>query len=274
MMRKLIAALLLAFAASAGRGQTPLAEMWKAASAASAAPAWTPLNLPGCIVWLDAQAISATNGQLINVWSDLSGYGNAASNSTADQNPRYFTSVWGSKPSLSFDGTNDTLYLPGLGLHNSNLSVFVVCSHSGFETADMYYEILITFRYHDTGLWLAYYCSVYKRRMEVWNNTSPLLTPDGGYVAPFGPSVFSLVKQLGTSLTFYDGTNVMASSTGAGQTAAYTEAAKVQIGYVDSGLYSALRWHGHIGEIIIYSTALSTNNHTQLVSYLKTKWGL
>lgn len=67
------------------------------------AAAWSPANLPNLALWLDASTITATEADPIATWSDASGLGNHATQSTAELRPTYTTA--NGIAALKFTGT-------------------------------------------------------------------------------------------------------------------------------------------------------------------------
>jgi hypothetical protein len=68
------------------------------------AGAWTPAELTGLALWLDAADSSTItlNGTDVSQWDDKSGNGNHVSNATAATQPPYLATGWNGKPTLSF----------------------------------------------------------------------------------------------------------------------------------------------------------------------------
>lgn len=70
--------------------------------------AWTPAQLPGLALWLDAADASTItlNGSNVSQWRDKSGNDRHASQATAASQPTYLSTGFNSKPTLQTDGTD------------------------------------------------------------------------------------------------------------------------------------------------------------------------
>ena len=71
-------------------------------------PITDPLDLSGCVLWLDGSQESYANGAAVPTWTDRSGNGNHATQATAANRPTYDAVTQG----IKFDGVNDFLVLP------------------------------------------------------------------------------------------------------------------------------------------------------------------
>lgn len=72
-------------------------------------PITDPLDLTGCVLWLDGSQETFSNGDPVPTWTDRSGNGNHATQATAGNRPTYDAATLG----INFDGVNDYLVLPG-----------------------------------------------------------------------------------------------------------------------------------------------------------------
>lgn len=78
--------------------------------------AWTPLDIPGCVLWLDAsQIVGLADGDPVTTWPDLSGGGYDAIQVAPALKPIYRTGIQNGLPVVRFDGLNDILTVAGLG---------------------------------------------------------------------------------------------------------------------------------------------------------------
>lgn len=97
-----------------------------------------PASFPGLALWLKGNAIVGLNdGDPITTWSDSSGNGNNATQSTAGSKPLYKTNVLNGLPGVLFDITDDSLSVTSISFSdNSNLTFFIVYNIlSGFTGA-------------------------------------------------------------------------------------------------------------------------------------------
>lgn len=92
----------------------------------SAAP-FSPTNLPGLILWLDASQISGlSDGDSVTNWLDLSGNSNNATQSTASKRPTYQTNEQNGRAGVLGDGTDDVLDFSSAVIPRTNFSFYVV----------------------------------------------------------------------------------------------------------------------------------------------------
>jgi hypothetical protein len=76
---------------------------------ASGSGVFTPLSLSP-LLWLDASQIAGkSDGDALATWSDASGNGRDATQSSATLKPLYKTAIFNSKPVVRFDGTDDVM---------------------------------------------------------------------------------------------------------------------------------------------------------------------
>jgi hypothetical protein len=99
--------------------------------------AWTPAQLSGLALWLDADDSSTVtlNGSAVSQWDDKSGNARNFTQSTAANQPTYLTTGFNGKSTLQTDG-NDSLVLGvnGLGRNVSGLTCAIVGLHPAAAT--------------------------------------------------------------------------------------------------------------------------------------------
>jgi hypothetical protein len=81
---------------------------------------WSPLSVSGLKLWLDANDTNSIIHQSnkISVWNDKSGNSNNATQSLSDKQPNF------ANGQVSFDGLNDILELPSMGLSGDAMVIF------------------------------------------------------------------------------------------------------------------------------------------------------
>ena len=77
-------------------------------------------------IWLDANQLSAANGQFIQTWTDVSGNGANANQVIGAKRPSYKTNAINGMPALDFDGTDDYMFISANPTLNSNLSTHFI----------------------------------------------------------------------------------------------------------------------------------------------------
>lgn len=90
------------------------------------APAWSPSDIPGLVLWLDNSLITESAGK-VTAWPDLSGLGNHAAQGNPALQPAYDATGLNGQPLVQFDTVdtvldNATLSLPA----NTPFTVFAV----------------------------------------------------------------------------------------------------------------------------------------------------
>ncbi|MCU0273185.1 MAG: fibronectin type III domain-containing protein, partial [Acidimicrobiales bacterium] len=84
---------------------------WSPTASATTSTAWTPADLTGVALWLDAADASTTvlNGSTVSQWSDKSGNDRHAVQPTASAQPTRIASGQNGRPVLRFDGNRGLL---------------------------------------------------------------------------------------------------------------------------------------------------------------------
>lgn len=204
---------------------------------------FSPLDIEGCVLWLDASQESFANNDPVGTWTDRSGNLNDAVQFTDGYRPIFKTNILGSMPGLLFDGSDDKLVTAG------NVSVktsIVLCKYT-----------LSTF---------AGFSGAIGQASKIW------ITGHQGYTY--------LYNDEGPDHYYLDG-GVMsehAAVTNAWHTISSTDDIAnnepVIIGN-DHGLSDAFHrfWTGYIHEGIAWNIELTSDQETTVYNYLKTKWG-
>lgn len=78
----------------------------------------------GSVALWEATSLSLNDGDAVSTWTDGSGQGRDATQSSATLKPLYKTNIFGTKPALLFDGSNDLLNFSASGV--PNFTVFQV----------------------------------------------------------------------------------------------------------------------------------------------------
>ncbi len=201
----------------------------------------------GLKFWLKADAITGlSSGSAVLSWPDSSGFGNSASQATANQQPLWIANALGGQPVVRFDGLNDTLNLASQ--ITTARSVFIVVKHaSGLQD---YAHVLgsITANVWDfhggTGTTLFYNNSVVA---NVLNGTAFLNGLSATPVAMVKPTNYSVLSFVTAGNTRFD-----------------------NIGN-DHG-YAARYWNGDYAEIMSYDTVLGDADRQAVELYLKNKY--
>jgi hypothetical protein len=249
--------------------------------AAAAIPVASPLDIGGCVAWWDGSDISTffqnndgtspvtASGQLVGSWVDKANSRIASAPGTNNK-PMYQTSVVNGKSSLLFDGWND--YFSVLNMPSqTNETVFIV-TRANFQESKTH--VLIGDQ-SPTGYGITLYTSA---------AVNYIRGSYGGYTPGFTGFIYNMPgnsnidpvlicarrNSSGASLR-EAGTDIQSSTTQFALAYRYIGA---DPGTGSVGMAGNNVLNGHICEIIIYSSDLSSSDRAKVESYLATKWGI
>lgn len=227
---------------------------------------WTPLQIPGCTLWLDAAdvtSVTVLNGNATQ-WRDKSGLSN---NGTATGTIAYRSAAINTYNAMSYSGATST-YFRGSNSNSTNvLTCFSVATmNSGTYGSGRILSLGLaeTFDYNDTR-----YCAAIERGgagINAYRAGAPLGTSAlSGFSVPF------------LCCSLFNGTNhTMFMNGTAGTTVASTGNFAYRVYNIGNSLgeENLVWWNGFIGEVIAFNGALSTRQRQQVEGYLAYKWGL
>jgi len=219
----------------------------------------TPGGLPvtsGLVSNLDASEISASDGDSISTWSDISDNGNDATQSTASAQPTYDSTGLDGDPALVFDGSDDWLDLPDSMVTVDDCTVFVVGQHTGNFDSDSY---LLSGQSGSNDNRL---------RMASWGWTSDFVWGAGDAGAlragteDSDPHVFGLTSGLAA---YVDGTKVGSATNSAGA----NTPGNLNLGSYGEG--SRDFFQGAVSKVLVYNRELTSDEITAVNDYLQSK---
>src|SRR6266542_2426362 len=210
-------------------------------------------------LWLRADAISGlTNGARVATWPDSSGLNNNASQGTTSYQPLFWTNVVNAMPVVRFDGADDYFGLPNFLNGTTQAEAFVVLK----ATVDTPSTPRSLWRM-GTGSYGDYYPST-----------------DGIIYENFGSSARYVVGNPAQPLDQYHLYNVAGK---AGELTAringivqYSTTINTY-GYYTApvlGVWSSTFFAGDVGEVLIYSRVLNSDERDAVNTYLNAKYGL
>jgi len=225
-----------------------------------------PTDIPGCVVWLDAADGTATGGgTTITSWKDKSSI-----KSTLTANGTINMTTINGLPAVALAGVSLTGYFTGgsLPYTGSKLTIFTACTFNGFGGLRLFsFGVSGTVDY--TGSGYGFFGAASGPVFTGFKNAafsaqSPIISTGTPYVTSY----------------VWDGTNAnidvnggaVASAAQSGGNFAITNYA-VGIDIVASSADSAV-WWGNVGEILVFSNALTTAQRQQIEGYLGRKWGI
>ena len=220
-----------------------------------------PRTIPGCVLWLDAADSNMTGGgSTISTWIDKSGLG---SNATANSAITLTQNAMGGLPALSFNASTPQWLLGNTSITSNTLTVCSVFSlQSGAGAAARLIGLAATGAndYNNNS-----YVGILRQ-----NGTTMGPDRNGAWLSGsflYSTPVVNVSLFDGTTAYLY--TNGLAqgtyASTGNFAISAYAVAA-------NTNTADAHYWSGYIGEVIVYSSALTTAQRQQVEGYLAWKW--
>jgi hypothetical protein len=221
---------------------------------------WRPTEITTAL-WLDAEDTSTItlNGATVSQWADKSGNGRNAVQATAANQPTYNATGLNSKPSLSFDG-NDSLSGLWAAATASQATVAVVGTYGSSGTTQAMASIGIGS--NNSGLGLGWNTMSAAFNTFLWAigeaTRSGFVATPLVHIGVLSPS--SITQSL----------NGNTSSAAIGSTP--TVATNYQVGGIGGTLL--LQNGSRVSEVVILSSAASTDNRQRLEGYLAWKWGL
>lgn len=230
-------------------------------SAGRGRPTWTPARISTAL-WLDAADASTVtlNGSTVSQWADKSGNGRHAVQATGANQPAYTANGLNGKPALTFDGANDALGYDGTFLANTNYTVTTVLFRSNPKLANFFLGGT-TLGINENFL-MGYESPNTRFRWGQYANDVDT------FVDPFvaGKPSIAIARQSNTEgkSTFINGA--------AGGVSANTDNLLSNAGALIGQFFSAC-FDGGMAEIVMTTSAMSTNDRQKLEGYLAWKWG-
>ena len=250
---------------------------------------FTPLDLPGCTLWLDAadqRTMTFSGTSNITTWSDKSGVNNSLSNTTG--NPPYFTTYNGYQ-TISFRGsmatTSNALSNQTFSVAPANISIFLVTqelNNGNYGSANQYPGILTIFPNPLSG-------SDYLNGLAIdgGNNSTVIMEVYGGGSTNTQTTGMGYSGSGFTPYKVYSFTNTSNVMTAYGNGTLWgtttfnynTTNVGIVLGMrflanVITSTTNASAYDGNISEILIYNNALGEAQRQQVEGYLAAKWGL
>ena len=262
------------------------------------ATGFNPKSISGLLAWYDASDSSTiTVGTGVSAWADKSGNGYTLRQSTANNQPVTGTRTIGGKNALDFDGTNDVLSLgltpPEYILDLATSRAITIFAVTGSDAPNSVSRLISMQRTgknaNDSGLFLGRHTTgsgtvelavgggdsstndqVDRNYLPGFVDTS---TAAGIYAASISAAGnTATIHKNGTnqSLTSRYGTMLPSGWLGFG-----TGNHMLDVGSSRSAAgVDAAYWNGVVGEVLIYTRAVSVVERTAATRYLGKKWGI
>ena len=222
----------------------------------STASSINPASYTSLVLWFKADSFSLATNTAISSWTDLSSYGNTATQATSGKQPTYQTGIFGSMPGIRFTSASSQLMTLNTQLTLVNLTALVV-----FEAISPSSVSVLGSATAGLGLNIAF------------NGVNNIYIADGNgnhqsntfSTALSAAKMGTGIKQ-GSAMSFYENSTSQGTSTGA--SSAFTVG---EIGATQTSFYL----NGWIAEIAVFNTALASTDVSSLyTSYFKPRWSL
>lgn len=267
-----------------------------------ASGAFTPRSISGLLAWYDAaDASTLTIATGVSAWADKSGNNHTLRQPIGNNQPASGTRTIGGRNALDFDGTNDVLslinadgtsifYTLGLAL-TRQLSMFGVCATDNASKGTQFLVGLQRSGLTTNG------SGAYMARRSTTTNFETA-AGDGNsndqsasnFIRSFSDNTTashvysSVIDGPGNALTTEkNGVNqTLVTRFGSGSAANFLSAGSgghtLDIGNTRTNALNAIitdgHWDGLVGEVVIYTRAVSAAERQRITRYLGAKWGI
>jgi hypothetical protein len=240
-----------------------------------------PTSISGLKLWLKADAglyqdsggttPATADDDRIGLWQDQSGQGNHASQATSGKRPTLKLAIQNGRPVVRFDGADDGLanaLFSAFG--TADFSLFMVLASgnlAGYRTA---LELASpTGGALGAGLIISQDGANNDGTAEYGRIGADFLSTTAPGLVANTFATWEGVHSAGTFRAYADGVAATPASAASGLN--ITEAG-CMLGYAFFGGIAQF-WQGHVGEAIIYDTALTDGDRQHVESYLRARWG-
>lgn len=232
------------------------------------ATGFNPKSISGLAAWYDASntASITLNGSTVSQWSDLSGNGNHATQSTANNQPAYTTATLNGKAVLTFSGSPREL-LTSLSVSPPFSVIAVVkenASHVGVYVGG---NTFANIGFGDASSFGGNKWAAWGGTRAVYGNASASVTTNP-----------TIVQNIISGTSFPGDISIFANGAG-GQVTTYTSGTapgstldSLRIGH--RGNTAGEYWVGYIAEVLVYSRALAASERAAIDRGLGRKWGI
>jgi hypothetical protein len=230
---------------------------------ATAQAFFTPTQISGCQLWLDAADVNSfvLSGTTITRWNDKSGNGR---NATASGSPILRPNSINGQSSIFYDGVVSTTFSGTISITTNSIFAFAVfisnlnvgnegmriISFTGPGCSDWNCSTTVIPFLYDTN------------RIQTWRNSSTTTNLTC-------PAVGSTIL----TTTYYDGSIAYNSLFGGSSSSAISSSGSFNISNYTM-TFGNVNMKGYLAEVIIFTSVLSSTQRQQVEGYLAWKWGL
>lgn len=206
-----------------------------------------PTDIPGCYLWCDAKALNLQNNDSITTWNSSGGLGQALTGSAT-----YKTNIIGSNPVVQFNTSEAMSNATGIGVPLFPYNLFTISRQTGGTNARVFLDIGQNTLY---GYW--------NSNKNVWYTEGWLNETGASSDTNWDLYTFSKTN---------DGTCTM-NRFGSTIITGVTNTYGINGFAINDGVYGNEKSDSQIGEIILFSTAMSVSSIQKVEGYLAWKWG-
>lgn len=236
----------------------------------------TPDDVSGLKLWFKPESLSGSDGTAISTWTDSSGNGWDATNSTAAQQPYITNSVANGYNAIYMDGGDILQVLAGGNAILNNKPGVTVYGLVKTNSTSAGAKSFFHFSRNTSGSTRFY---PYLNGSSVTGggrrlDTDGFAAMGSTYASPSGWYLFEVIGDYADSAGYVFVNSVPVHTNTSwltdGNTSA-TDSANIRIGGVATGTES---WVGWVSEIVVYDKAVTASDRNVLSNYFKTKYGL
>lgn len=229
-----------------------------------------PLTIPSCVAWIDAANISDTSilssGNSVSSWLDQSGNKNHATQATTGSQPKTNTRTISGKNAIDFDGVDDFLTFTSNKAVSAPFTIFVVAQVD--TTAGQ--TIIGRQTAATAGQWTLIKNGSFNI-FQTYGFGSGGIAGGGVKTYNSNPNIHTVSFGNGTTAKYQLNNDTIASDNVVVNGYDNNVATPLVIG---SSVGTSGFMKGCIGEIVIYSRILTTNEISFINRYLSNKWGI
>jgi hypothetical protein len=229
--------------------------------------------LPVLTTWFKADAITGLpNGSPLSIWSDASGHGDNATQTTAGAKPTYVTGTMNGLPVVRFNAANSTYLAFSRPVQDDFTMICVFRSSQGIGTGTQFYQGAGLVNGEVGGVVNDFGVSLGAdgKLLAGTGNPDTTIVSSGSSYTNGQPHLFTFkrTRSTGAMALYVDGAQ---AGTATGTAQSLTAPAQLVLG-AQQTLNNYLS--GDIAELKIYDAALSDSDRTAEESALKCKYGL
>lgn len=237
-------------------------------------PAFSPADVGNLWAWFDASnaaSITESSGA-VSQWNDLSGNGRHVTQSTGGNKPTTNSRSINGLNVLDFDGGDFIARTAAIGF---TTGAYTVCMFIGSDADSSSFLRFMSFHNgsgndYDSNNAFTITQGNASAQMTIFQGSVNLAAGGASGATPI--ATWIVRKDTGTNQYQITGSAVLSAQTTNSSSGTANGGFVFGAGY-ESGVLGTNPFNGPIGEIIIYSAAISDANRTAIQNYLVAKWG-